>query len=378
MFGAVAYDPGLWAACLGGAFAPIACDSGLTSVTPGGVVTQILYETQETTSTAVFAQGDWTFAENWTLTAGLRWTEEEKEFRAGQSYLSDVARQRLRNFPEYADLDNKWTETSPKVGLTYQLNETAIIYGSYSEGFHSGGFFGVNQNTRDFIRDQYDPEFAQSWEVGFKSMLLDGRLRLNATAFRNDFEDKQESSIQVDPQTLTVATVFDNVANAIYQGIELEAEYVVSQNFRVFFNYGYLDAEYDDFETDINASDGVSLIEDATHLEPRNAPESTIGVGGTFSMQVGPGSLEIYAKYSRVDDVETNLLNTPLGHLDAREDVTASIGYYADNYSVAIFGRNLTDDRYEIFFPIVGVTPLFGVGTVNRPRSIGVEFTYEF
>lgn len=375
LFGAVAQTPALWQACLGGAFAPIACDSGITGVPAGQDVTQILFETQETTSTAVFAQADWNFAEDWTVTAGLRWTEEEKDFKAGQSYLSNVERQRLRNFPEFADLSNKWTELSPKVGITYQVTDDAILYASYSEGFHSGGFFGVNQNTRDFIRDQYDPEFAKSWEAGLKSQWVNNRLRLNVTAFRNDFEDKQESSVQVDPDTRTVASTFDNVASAIYQGIELETRFVVSEHVELFLNYGYLDAEYEDFFTDINAADGITLIQDASFLEPRNSPESTIGIGGTYSVRIGEGDLEVYAKYARVDDVETNLLNTPLGHLAAQDDVTASIGYYADNYSVSVFGRNLTDERTETFIPI---SDLFAAGSVNRPRTYGVEFLYEF
>lgn len=377
LFGAVAADPVLWGACQAGALAPVWCDSGI----PGGIplgedVTQILYETQETTSFAAFAQADWRFAEDWTLTLGLRWTEEEKDFIAGQAYLSNVARQRLRNFPEFADLSNKWTETSPKVGLTWDVTEDAILYLTYSEGFHSGGFFGVNQNTRDFIRDQYDPEFAKSYEVGFKSRWLDNRLQLNVTAFRNDFEDKQEQSIQVDPDTLTVATTFDNVASARYQGLEIETQFVFNEYFRAFVNYGYLDAEYEDFETDINAADGISMIEDASFLEPRNAPEHTFGIGGTVSIPAGNGVVEIYAKYAYVDELETNLLNTPLGRLDSRDDVTASIGYFAENWSVNVFGRNLTDEQEEAFIPIA---TLFAAGSLApRPRHIGVEFTYEF
>lgn len=375
LFGGVVYDPGLYAACLGGAFAPIACDSALTSIAPGSEVLQILYETQETTSVAIFAQGDYRFTDDLTLTLGLRWTEEEKKFLAGQSYLTSADRQFARNFPEYADLENTWTELSPKAGVTYNLTDDAILYLTYAEGFHSGGFFGVNQNTRDFERDQYDPEIAKSWEAGLKSQWMDNRLRLNLTIFRNDFKDKQESSVQQDPDTLTVATTFDNVANAIYQGVELETQFVVNKNLRLFLNYGFLDAEYSDFETDINAADGIALTEDASFLTPRNSPENTFGVGGTYSIQIGEGSFEIYAKYAWVDERETNLLNTPLGKLDSIDDVTASIGYYTDQWSLQAFGRNLTDERNEAFIPIA---TLFAAGTVNRPRTLGVEFTYNF
>ncbi len=373
--GLVGTDAG-WAACAGGAFAPVYCDPGVSNgFASTGLISQILYETQVTTSYAVFAQGDWEFKEDWTLTAGLRWTEEKKDFQAGQAYLAPSDREGLRNFPEYANLDKTWNKLSPKVGITYRLNDDAILFGSYSEGFHSGGFFGVNQNTRDFIRDQYEPEEIESWEIGYKAMLMDRRLRLNIAAFMNDFTDKQESSVQVDNDTNTVATVFDNVADATYQGVEIEAEYVVSENLRVFLNYGYLDAEYDTFETDINASDGVIKVEDASFLTPRNAPEYTLGVGGTLTFQIGNGDLEIYAKYSEIDELESNLLNTELGKVDSREDVTASIGYYAEKYSVVAFGRNLTDEQTEVFTPI---STLFAVGSLNRGRHYGMELSYTF
>ena len=379
LFGGVAFNPAAWGACQNFAtnpFAPINCDTGITpSVTPGADVTQVLYETQETTSTALYSQVDWTFAPDWTLTAGARWTTETKDFQAGQSYLSNVERQRLRNFPDYADLDNTWNEVSPRVGLTYQLNDSSLVYASFNRGFHSGGFFGVNQNTRDFVRDQYEPEYANAYEMGYKSTHLEDRLRLNATLFRNDFEDKQESSIQVDPDTKTVASVFDNVADATYQGFELETEYVFADYFRAFLNYGYLDAEYSNFETDINASDGVTIIEDASFLTPRNSPENTVGVGGTFSWSIGPGSLEVYGKYAWIDEVETSLLNAPLGLLDDRKNVTASVGYVADKWSVIAFGQNLTDEEYEIFIPI---SNLFAVGNVNNPRTWGVSVEYSF
>ncbi|MGA0840202.1 MAG: TonB-dependent receptor, partial [Pseudomonadales bacterium] len=378
LFGGVAANPDLWRLCqnkLPGT--QIWCDNGIPDGIPlGQTVTQILYETQETTSVAAFSQVDWTFTEDWTLTLGVRWTEETKDFRAGQAYLSNVERQWLRNFPEYADLDNTWREISPKIGITWTINDTSMAYASYSEGFHSGGFFGVNQNTSDFERDQYDPEFGYSYEIGYKSTHFDDRVRFNLALFRTDFEDKQESSVQFDASTSTVATVFDNVADAVYQGIEIETQFAVNDYLRLFLNYGYLDAEYENFQTDINAADNVTKIEDASFLKPRNAPENTLGVGGTFSYPIGIGALEIYGKYAWVDEVETNLLNTPLGQLEDRKDVTASIGYVADKWSVVAFGRNLTDEEFEIFTPIA---TLFAVGTQTpRPRSYGVEVEYQF
>ena len=248
-----------------------------------------------------------------------------------------------------------------------------MVYVSYSEGFKSGGFFGVNQNIRDFERDQYDPEFASNIEVGFKSTLLNNRLRLNLTAFRNEFEDKQESFVALDPDTKTVQSVFDNAAEVLYEGFEVEALYAATRNLQLFLNYGSLDASYEEFFTDINQFDGLGTIEDASFLEPRNAPEYTLGLGFQYNASVGNGELELYFKYSETGETQTSLLNLESGAFDGTEDVSANIGYYQDNWSVVIFGRNLTDDQYEVPTLLGGsftTGPLFSVSNAGmRPRA---------
>ncbi|MGE0623799.1 MAG: TonB-dependent receptor [Pseudomonadales bacterium] len=371
-----AADPFWWGLCVAGGLGALSCDPAISSVPLTQDVAQVLYETQETTSWAGYVEADWRFAERWILTAGLRYTWEEKEFVAGQAYLTSIDRALMRAFPGgYADLDNDWSEVSPKVALTFELSENSMIYASYSEGFHSGGFFGVNQNISDFERDQYDPEYAHSWEIGYKSKHFDDRMLLNLTYFRNEFDDKQESFIGFDPTTNTVTSIFDNAAEVLYQGIEAEVQVVFNQYLRTFLNYGYLDAEYKDFETDLNPNDGVDVIEDATHLNPRNAPENTFGIGGTITLPAGSGAFELFGKYSWIDKMDSNLLNLQQSKLDSREDLSATFGYYAERWSLAAYGRNLTDDRQEVFIPI---DTLFAAGTVNRPRSYGLELEFRF
>ncbi len=355
-------------------FGNVRCDTGATLAGLGPAYTQRLYEDQTTTSYAYYLQADWEFAENWTLTLGTRYTDENKDFTAGQAYLAPAARNNVDNFPAYAVLDNKWTKWTPKIGLAWQFKPDIMFFTSYSEGFHSGGFFGVNQNIADFTRDQYAPEIVKTFELGMKSRFFDNRVQLNASYFNSDYLDKQESSVQIDPSTNTVATVFSNVADATYQGIEIEAQWAASQHLNLFATMGWLDASYDNFRTDINPNDGVTQIVDASFLIPRNAPEYTYGLGGSFNYPVGPGEVELFAKYAWTDEIETNLLNLDLGGLDAREDVSASIGYYYNNMSLVLFGRNLTDETFEIPFPIV---PLFASGTVTPGRSWGLSFSID-
>ena len=258
-----------------------------------------------------------------------------------------------------------------------------MIYASFSEGFHSGGFFGVNQNIRDFERDQYDPEYATSIELGFKSMMLDNRLRFNVAAFRNEFEDKQESFVKIDPDTKTVASVFDNAAEVLYEGIEVEILYAATRDLRLFFNGGWLDANYEEFTTDITPTDGVVNVVDASFLEPRNAPEYTVGLGFNFTKQIGAGEMELFAKYTKIADFQTDVLNLNAGRTASgnSEDLSATIGYYFGDYSISLYGKNLTDEQIE--WPVLlGGSPtsgvLFAAGTITRGRHLGIEFTAEF
>ena len=248
----------------------------------------------------------------------------------------------------------------------------------YSEGFHSGGFFGVNQNSKDFIRDQYDPEFAYSTEAGMKAQFFDNTLQVNATVFHNKFKDKQESSVQFDATTNTVATVFSNVATATYQGAELEVQWVANDNIRLFADVGYLDAKYDKFATDLNPNDDATVgakIEDASFLKPRNAPKYTYGLGGTANYPVGGGRLILNAKYSWIDKIETSLLNLPLGQLEARKDLAATVSYVYRDYTLSVFGRNLTDETFEI--PGF-IATLFAAGFMPPGRTWGIEFSAAF
>lgn len=366
-------------ACLAGLLGNVRCDPGVNPLGPGygPLSVQKLFETQVTTAYAAFGQVDWEFIENWTLTAGLRWTDEKKDFRAGQAYIAPLSRARIDNFPSFAVLSNSWEEITPKYGLSWQATEDLMFYASYSKGFHSGGFFGVNQNVADFVRDQYDPEFAKNIEVGFKSQWFDNTLQLNLSAFRNKFEDKQEQSVQFDPSTNTVATVFDNVASATYKGIEFEGQWHPNDIVNVFLSVGYLDAKYDEFFTDVTPNDGIiGNIQDASFLIPRNAPKWTIGAGAALSYPVGNGTVDAYVKYDWVSEIQSDLLNSQVALIEPTGNLVASLGYtYDGRYSINAFGRNLTNEIAEVPTLIV---PLFASSTIGNGRTWGIEFSANF
>lgn len=344
---------------------------------------QRLFQTQETESYAYFGQVDYEVNEKLILTAGVRWTNDEKDFTGYQAYQGAA---RLRypfnfNVPNIA-LSNDWSETTLKLGLAYHATDDLMFFGSYAEGFKSGGFYGVNQNIRDFDRNQYDPETAESWEIGMKSQWMENRVQLNVSAFLNDFKDKQDSNVVRDEDTNTVASVWENQSAVQYWGVEVETRFVVNDNLDLFATAGYLNAEYDDFfslgaipaEDPCNVDNSCVPI-DASGFTPKYAPEWTFGLGGTYTIQLGPGELSLHAKYNYVDEQETDTFNDEGTAIPETEFVSAQIAYEWDRFRVTAFGDNLLDEEFEI----VGcLSVLFCTGGIQLGTTYGVEVEMTF
>ena len=359
-------------------FGRVQCDPGVAGGGAGygrGLVNK-LYETQQTDSVAGFARADWQFMPKLTLTAGVRYTWERKHFVGYQSYILPVSRIPVDAFPGNADLTNSWTQLTPTAALSYQATPSVLLYASFAEGWHSGGFFGVNQNAADFTGNQYKPETAKSYELGMKGQFFDHRVQLNVAGFLNDFANKQESSIQFDKTTNTVVTLFTNVGGLRYEGLEAELQWVVTRQFNIAGSFGYLHAKYTNLMIGYPSNQtGPVPIVDATFLIPRAAPKFTVGGAANYAIPIGPGSLTLGTKVSWVDSEYGSLYNESSSFVPSHTDVSASVSYAYANYKVTVFGRNLTGFQYEA--PVF-IAPLFAASTWGPGRSWGAEVAAKF
>ncbi|MFT6955381.1 MAG: iron complex outermembrane receptor protein [Halieaceae bacterium] len=339
-------------------------------------------QVQSTESKSVFGQADWRFAEKWTLTLGARWTEEEKDFTGGNQavFWDPAAGDSVPGNPnEPVNQSDKWDDVTPKVGLSWDASDDMMVYGSYTEGFKSGGFFG---RQSDFNLDvSYEPEFVETWEAGLKSTWIDGRMTFNPVFFYSEYSDKQEQYF-VPVDLSNVASLVANAAGMEIYGLELELEFQITEAWNVRANYGYLDAEYDGFVADING-DGVATDND--DFRPINTPENTFGVATTYIWDMGNGSLSGNVGYHWRDKIETILapddlgdpsVNDVLGSQDSLENLSANLSYtWNDRYKVAVFGRNLTDDTQRAVSRIGGLTTR---GWWNEGRTYGMELSASF
>ena len=325
---------------------------------------------QVTESKAAFLSGDWHIDDKWTLTAGVRWTEEKKDFLGGNRGIpyDPAAGDPIPPLFQPQAYNGKWDEVTPKVGIRYQANEDIMVYGSYSEGFKSGGFFGRQANFN--IDPSYDPEFVENYEVGIKSTLLDGRLIFNSAVFISKYKDKQES-ILIPVDLSNVATVVRNAAVLDMPGAEFEVVYQISPEWLLHGTYGYIDAVFDKYLADIN---GDQMVTDNSGLTTRNTPKHTFGLTTTYTLPVGAGHLEGMLSFRYRDEIEMIADNDPLGHVGSITNLSASLSYaWADDrYRVSAFGRNITDETERMAGRIGGLTTR---GWWNEGATYGVEFS---
>ncbi len=363
-------------------FGRVQCDpGGPQGGTPGvggygvGLVNK-LYESQNTDSFAGFAHGDWEFYPNFTLTAGVRYTYEKKHFIGYQSYILPVDRISVDDFPSDADLANSWQQVTPTAALSWQATPDILFYGSFSEGWHSGGFFGVNQNAADFYDNQYKPETSQSYEVGMKGQYFDHRLQVNLAGFINEFHNKQESSIQFDKTTNTVVTLFTNVGGLEYKRVEGEIQWIATRRLSFAGSFGYLNARYTQLLIGYPGNQtGQVPIVNATFLIPRGAPDLTLGGSATYVIPVGPGHLTLNSRIDWVDKEQGDFYNASQFIIPAHPDLALSASYAYKDYKFTVFGKNLTNWRHEL--PTF-IAPLFGSGTIGPGASWGAELQASF
>ena len=317
--------------------------------------------TQKTDSYAVFGQADYEIAPRLFLTAGLRWSADEKSMD-----YSTVAEQAITLFTYEAD--KTFSDWSGKLGLKYDLTDTTNIFASYSRGYKSGGFFGGNADSPEQI-EPYNNETVDAFEVGSKSDLLGNRLRMNLSGFYYDYQDIQAYST-VERGGLTVQ-VLDNAASSEMYGAEAEFVARPVANLDLSLGLAWLHAEYGDYQ---------SLGDDYSGNTMPQSPEFSLTSRASYTFDLDSGfqiTPSIDASYrSKVyfDSTNRERLSDPeLWLLGAELAVLSPDGHIEGG----LWGRNLTDEAY-----LTSANPIDSLGvdllTYSRPRSVGVFLRYRY
>lgn len=321
----------------------------------------------ESTSYALYGQMDIHATEALTVTLGGRFTKEDKEIYVDHTRHPNP----LAQFNSKAD--DSWNQFSPMAVVSYAFTDDLSTYFRVSQGWRAGGFNG-EAATQAEAEIPFDEEVSTSYELGMKASWFDRRLQTNLAIFRTDTEDMQLSEFN----PATGYSEITNAGEARTQGFELEVLAAVTDGLNVFFNYGYLDAEYLEF---ISPVTGADLSDTATFAY---APENTFSIGYDFTTDVGFAQLRLRADYSYVDEqvfyrqaASSKVTASPsYGLLNGRLALTDIALAEGQTLEVGLWGKNLTGEAYRVNGIPSG--PNSAVNYYGDPMTVGLDATYRF
>lgn len=319
----------------------------------GGITfTRFVADDLQTTSWAGYLNGAYRFSNGLGLSAGIRYTSENKDYiRATSTVSSNPLFTSIAPFM-YLDEDT-WNDWSPMVSLDYQIDDDRMIYARISRGFKSGGFNGRANSPAE--RRPYDPEIAVTYEIGAKTSWFDRSLRLNLTAFINEYEDFQArvSSLELVLGVPTPQLSVFNAGKLEIFGVEFEGQWTPVQGLLLDSQIGYLNADYKEFGDIRFAGFGGSRA----FQEPAFAPEWTARFGGQYEWSLnGNGHFQIGANARFRSEMALAVDNT-FTNTNVRNGLWSDDYWLYDaravwqnedrRFSLGLYGQNLSDEVYR-------------------------------
>ena len=336
-----------------------------------------------TNSFAAFTHLNWAMTEKLKMGLGLRYTYEKKDILSWSSTLNggfvistDFGGD-LKNAVGGAAGSEAWSDLSPKISLNYQLTDDALIYGSVSKGFKSGGFGAAPANAKE-ARTPLAPETAWNYEIGSKSDLFGGRLRLNLAAFYTKYKNLQFQRfgpLLDDAPGAFGVFLTRNAGDADIYGFEAEFTWVPMGGLYVSGNYSYMHTEADfNFNGFYNTA---PTTPDIRTLELTRAPKHKFSINLDYSHDAPWGGTMAYHWDWRFTgdqrgDVVSETTKQPKFNLS---DMNVSWVSENERWEFSVWGKNIFDEKYISHIYIIGPgnQAVFG-----DPVMYGISVTMKF
>lgn len=315
--------------------------------------TRTIDDDLETTSIAAYANVTYDITDRLSVSGGLRYTEEEKDyFRTTSTFSSNPIFTADPAVGSPMNRSHTWDDLSGLVSLDYRAADNILLYGRIAQGFKSGGFNGRANNPGEDA--PYAPETVISYELGMKSDWFNNTLRANLAVFHNQYEDFQArvSGATADVPPIISLTVL-NAGELEISGAELELLYRPFSALALDAQIGYLDASYAEF----NDARFVAFGGSRTFQEPAFSPEWTARFGAAYTFDLaGAGDLTLAGSARYRSRMALAVDNTPVNSNVQLEGMfqdeywlyDASLTWRpTDILSVALIGRNLSDEVYK-------------------------------
>ena len=306
-----------------------------------------------------YAEATYALNDQWRLIAGLRYNYEERTGTG--SFIFDAI-----GLDVPTNQTESWNDVTPRITVQYQPSDNMMLYATYTEAFKSGV---INTGS---VSPPLDPETVDAFEVGLKGSNADNTVRYSLAGFFYDYQDLQISFVD---ETSTVSTI--NAAEAENYGLELELDAALGNGFALDMYVTYLSAEYKEFFNGDYAN-GFAIADLSGNTLP-NAPEFTAKLGVSWTGEMAGGVVRARGEAYHQDDVYFTEWNRSDAFQEAYQQYNASIEYVRDDWSITLWGRNLSDE--DVVSNNIITAPLYDslrVGSLLPPRTFGATIGLQF
>jgi outer membrane receptor protein involved in Fe transport len=335
------------------------------------------YDT-ELEQVAVFGELSFDVTENFRITAGGRWFDYERKFAQFAQQPEGFTGYTLLDGNQKSDEDG----TVFKANLTYKFDNDRMAYATYSEGFRVGGSNPLREAS--ILPRDYTSDTLENYEIGLKSEWLDNRVRLNVSVYYMKWND---FAVQIeDPQDAIFQLGFVNLPSADIPGVEAEFAVNFNAQWQLDGSFSWNDAEVADATTitliDPDDEPLSFTVEEGARLPL--TPDWTATLGIEFRP---PGQLLNAQPFARLDvayqgesvnsleGIESVVSFAPVDTQDAYATGDLRVGLEGEQWTASVFVDNVWDERAELFFSNRWAVQRL---SVNRPRTYGLQFRYEF
>lgn len=266
------------------------------------------------------------------FTGGLRLDLESADL----AYTYTITKDGVDDIKPGFDSDLKFDQVTPKASLSYVPSDNFTAYFLTTKGFKAGGFNFTFETDEDRI---YGPETSWNYEFGIKSTWLNKRLTTNLSLFHIDIDNQQVAQ----PVPSGQGSMTKNAGTSKSQGVELEANIVISNDWQIWTSFGYTDAKFTEY---VNTKD----VDLSDKLLP-NVPKFTFGIGTNYSIDF---------EESFIDKTDINVSYQHMGKMFWDEENTAfqksygltnaKITFVTSSVDFGLWGKNIFGTEYNAFY----------------------------